>query len=84
MDKWSELRATGEPGEAQARLRRHDGVFRWFLFRTRPLRDENGKIVRWYAASLTFMTLSKRKKSCEKMNAICGESPMPFRRQLSS
>jgi PAS domain-containing protein len=39
MDKWLELQATGEPGEVQARLRRHDGVFRWFLFRTEPLRD---------------------------------------------
>ena len=59
LDKWSELRATGEPGEAQARLRRHDGVFRWFLFRTQPLRDENGKIVRWYAASFDIHDLKE-------------------------
>ena len=57
MDKWSELLASGEPGEAQARLRRHDGLFRWFLFRTQPLRDENGKIVRWYAVSFDIHDL---------------------------
>src|SRR5580704_8702963 len=31
MGKWRELLISGEPGEIEARLRRHDGVFRWFL-----------------------------------------------------
>ena len=48
MDTWRALLATGEPGDNQARLRRHDGVYRWFLFRCEPLHDEMGKIVRWY------------------------------------
>src|SRR5262249_11317249 len=49
MDKWLELLASGEPGEIEARLRRHDGVFRWFLIRYNPFRDEQGSVVRWYA-----------------------------------
>jgi formate hydrogenlyase transcriptional activator len=48
MDTWRALLAAGEPGDNQARLRRHDGVYRWFLFRCEPLYDETGKIVRWY------------------------------------
>ena len=48
MDTWRALLAAGEPGDNQARLRRHDGVYRWFLFRCEPLHDEAGKIVRWY------------------------------------
>jgi len=48
MDTWRALLAAGEPGDNQARLRRHDGVYRWFLFRCEPLHDEMGKIVRWY------------------------------------
>src|SRR6185369_5165852 len=36
------------PGEAEARLRRRDGKYRWLLFRASPLRDEEGNIVRWY------------------------------------
>jgi PAS domain S-box-containing protein len=32
-------------------LRRHDGVYRWFLFRANPLRDESGAIVKWYGVS---------------------------------
>jgi formate hydrogenlyase transcriptional activator len=51
MEKWKALLAAGEAGEIQTRLRRHDGVFRWFLFRCEPLRDETGKIVRWYGTN---------------------------------
>lgn len=51
MKKWQELLISGEPGEIEARLRRHDGVYRWFLIRVEPLRDEEGKIVRWYGTS---------------------------------
>lgn len=40
--------ASGEPGEFEARLRRFDGVFRWFLVRAVPQRDEWGRVVRWY------------------------------------
>lgn len=39
---------TGEPYDYESRYRRHDGVFRWFQVRGQPLRDTDGKIVRWY------------------------------------
>jgi formate hydrogenlyase transcriptional activator len=48
LQKWQALLTSGKPGEMEARLRRHDGVFRWFLMRVEPLRDETGKIARWY------------------------------------
>ena len=41
----------GTDGEAEARLRRFDGEYRWFLFRTQPLRDQTGKIVEWCGAA---------------------------------
>src|SRR6266852_6019178 len=47
-DKWLGFLASGQPGEVEGRLRRFDGVYRWFLFRAEPLRDESGKIVNWY------------------------------------
>jgi formate hydrogenlyase transcriptional activator len=40
----------GAPFELEARLLRHDGRFRWFLMRLNPLKDESGKIKRWYGA----------------------------------
>src|SRR6185295_8817538 len=48
MGQWQELLVSGEPGEIEARLRRHDGVFRWFLIRVEPFRDETGTLIRWY------------------------------------
>ena len=47
-DKWLGFLASGQPGEVEGRLRRFDGVYRWFLFRAEPLRDETGNIVNWY------------------------------------
>ncbi len=37
----------GEGFETEVRMRRHDGDFRWFLYRLSPLRDERGRITRW-------------------------------------
>jgi len=44
---WKSLVASGEPGEMEARMRRFDGEYRWFLFRGCPLRDDSGRIVKW-------------------------------------
>lgn len=41
--------AQGGPFETEQRFRRNDGQPRWFLVRYNPLRDEQGKIIRWYA-----------------------------------
>lgn len=38
----------GEPHEVEQRLRRVDGSYRWFKPRSLPLRDSQGRIVRWY------------------------------------
>jgi len=51
MEKWKGMLVSGEPGEIEARLRRRDGAYRWFLIRAEPFRDEGGKIVRWYGTS---------------------------------
>jgi PAS domain S-box-containing protein len=42
---------SGSPYEIEARLRRRDGQYRWFLFRFNPMRDEQGHLTRWYAAA---------------------------------
>ena len=51
METWRAAVATGEPFEAEARLRRADGEYRWFLFRAVPLRDELGNIIQWYGTN---------------------------------
>jgi len=39
----------GVAWEAEARIRRNDGQYRWFLIRANPFRDERGRVVRWYS-----------------------------------
>jgi PAS domain S-box-containing protein len=56
---WRHILESEAPGEAEARLRRHDGEYRWFLERANPLRDETGKIVKWYGVN-TDITDRKR------------------------
>src|SRR5437762_5979295 len=51
LDVWQGLLASGKPGELEARLRRSDGVYRWFLLRVEPLRDPQGNIVKWYGTN---------------------------------
>ena len=59
LEKWRRLLVIGEPGEMEARLRRRDGVFRWFLMRVEPLRDEAGKIIRWYGICTDIQILKE-------------------------
>ncbi len=56
--------ARGVPFEFEVRARRHDGIYRWFLLRYNPLRDEKGQIVRWYA---TGIDIDDRKQAEERM-----------------
>jgi PAS domain S-box-containing protein len=62
---------TGIAGQAEARLRRFDGEYRWFLLRSEPLRDQPGNIV-WCGAA-TEIEDRKRTEA-----ALC-ESEQRFR-----
>lgn len=45
--RWSQATTSGEPYEIEYRLRRHDGLYRWMLGRAMPVRDSDGRVVRW-------------------------------------
>ena len=38
--------------EHEARMRRHDGVYRWFLHRAEPVLNEEGEVVKWIGTSV--------------------------------
>jgi len=66
VDKWRAAIASGEPFVAESRVRRADGEYRWFLQRNVPLRDETGKIVKWYG---TGIDIEERKTAEDKIRA---------------
>jgi len=47
-DTWRSSLEAGTPYDFENRLRRADGVYRWFQSRGFPLRDAEERIVRWY------------------------------------
>jgi hypothetical protein len=64
LDAWAAALACGEPREVEARVRRADGEYRWFLFRGAPLRDQAGNIVQWYG---TNTDIEDRKRAEEAL-----------------
>jgi PAS domain S-box-containing protein len=60
LSKWRQSLASGEPFEHEARHRSANGEYRWFLVRAVPLRDENGKIRKWYG---TLTDIEDRKQA---------------------
>ena len=52
------------PSEMEARIRGKDGQYRWFLIRDNPLRDEQGRVLRWYG---TRTDIEDRKRAEEAL-----------------
>jgi PAS domain S-box-containing protein len=50
-DYWRAVLASSEPGEVEARLCRHDGEYRWFLFRATPSFDGDGRVSKWFGTN---------------------------------
>jgi PAS domain S-box-containing protein len=48
---WDDATAAAQGMGIEARLRRHDGVYRWYLFRALPVLDAQGKVVKWMGTS---------------------------------
>src|SRR6202521_634715 len=59
IEEWRAALAAGKPFEKEARLRRADGQYRWFLIRAVPLRDERGNVVKWYGLSIDVEDLKR-------------------------
>jgi diguanylate cyclase (GGDEF)-like protein/PAS domain S-box-containing protein len=48
VEKWERSIATGEPYQIEYRFRHADGSYRWFLGRANAIRDEKGKVIKWF------------------------------------
>ena len=64
VDAWRHAVRTGRADEIEHRLRRRDGSHKWFLSRTTPARDPEGRVVKWYGTSTE---IDSRKKAEQKL-----------------
>jgi PAS domain S-box-containing protein len=71
---WKRIMASGAAGEAEARLRRHDGVYRWFLLRASPLRDDKGQIVKWYGVNTDIEDRKRAEAELRRSEAFLAEA----------
>ncbi|MGE5352462.1 MAG: PAS domain S-box protein [Acidobacteriota bacterium] len=69
-EKWRESLRTGKIFEDTALFRRHDGHYRWFLTRAVPLKDNKGKIVKWFGTSTD---IHEQKKAVERLQEVMKE-----------
>jgi len=72
VQKWRASLASGEPFEAEGRMRRADGEYRTLLHRIVPLRDEQGRIVKWYGSSID---VEDRKQAERQSRALIDAIP---------
>jgi PAS domain S-box-containing protein len=59
-EAWHKAREDGDAYEIELRLRRHDGVYRWFLVRVVPLKDADGRVAEWFGSGAD---IDSRKRS---------------------
>ncbi|MGY4572033.1 PAS domain S-box-containing protein [Bradyrhizobium sp. USDA 3256] len=61
---WQSFMASRQAGEKEARLRRFDGIYRWFLFSANPLRDRSGNVIKWFGINTD---IEDRKRAEEQL-----------------
>ena len=71
---WRQIIASGAPGEAEVRLRRADGQYRWFLMRINPLRGDDGRVVKWYGINLDIEDRKRTEEELRRSEAFLSQA----------
>jgi PAS domain S-box-containing protein len=72
--EWRAALIAGQPMESELRLRAATGEYRWLFVRNVPLRDELGKIVKWYGSSLDVHERKRAEKALRRNEAYLAEA----------
>ena len=63
---WQNSLDTGTSYQIEYRMRKFDGTYLWFLARAQPLRDENGKIVKWFGTCTDIQEQKEIREELER------------------
>jgi PAS domain S-box-containing protein len=74
VKSWREMLTSEKAVEVEARMRRFDGAYRWFLFRPEPLRDESGNVVRWYGTNTDIEDLKRAEGALRRSETYLEEA----------
>jgi PAS domain S-box-containing protein len=73
VTEWNAARAAGRPLQSQARIRRADGTYGWFLIGKTPLHDESGRIIKWYGAGYDIEDLKRTENDLRRSEFYLAE-----------
>jgi formate hydrogenlyase transcriptional activator len=73
LDVWRGRMEEGTPGAIESRLRRNDGQYRWFLIRASALRDEQGRVTRWYVSAFDIEDRKQAEERLKNQNVALRE-----------
>jgi formate hydrogenlyase transcriptional activator len=71
--QWDSAMSSGSAFEIEARMRKSDGSYRWFLIRYNPVRDAQGQVTRWYAAGTDIEDRKQAEERLQRENAALRE-----------
>jgi PAS domain S-box-containing protein len=66
QEKWRAALTQGVSFEAELRMRRRDGFYRWFVIRAAPRRGTDGQIVRWYGINTEIEERARAQEDLQK------------------
>jgi PAS domain S-box-containing protein len=74
VDAWLKMLTSETPDDVEARMRRFDGSYRWFLFRTEALRDESGAVIGWYGTNFDIEDRKQAERALQRSEAYSAEA----------
>jgi two-component system phosphate regulon sensor histidine kinase PhoR len=80
-EKYLSALKTGEFFEMENRYRRHDGVYRWHLNRSKPLRNDKGDIIFWVG---TATDIEEQKQQMDRKDEFIGIASHELKTPLTS
>ena len=82
---WQKALDTGIPFDVEFRIRRHDGVYRWFMTRARQIRDDSGRIIKWYGSNTDIEDIkqseARAREGEQRLQTIYDTAPVSLREE---
>jgi PAS domain S-box-containing protein len=72
--EWTTCLTKGESFQAEVRLRRRDGAYRWHMVHRVPLRDQTGDLTKWYAVAFDIEDRKRAEDALRQSEAYLAEA----------
>ena len=73
---WTHSLRTGDAYDCEHRMRRSDGVYRWFWNSGKPTRDRDGRIIAWYGTDID-VDEEERRSCVARKRTLAAAGPQP-------